>query len=347
MKGRFLIVVLLTGLLCACAPGVQQAARPPLGFSGPRLEAQSFVSFDGSRLPLEVWTPPEGQETRAVIVGLHGMNDDAQAFWMAGPWWAKRGIATYAYDQRGFGQAPGRGVWGGRRLMTEDLRVLAALLRARYPHATLVVAGESMGGAVAIEAFASERPPDADRLILLSPAVWGWHDQPLINHLALWIAARLIGGHPIEPPRAVTKHITASDNFPELRRMGIDPGQIWGTRPDAVYGLVDLMDHASQDTARLRIPTAYFYGAHDELIPKSASLRAAARLPAQARTAYYPEGWHLLLRDYQAETVWRDVESFIGDPAAPWPSGAAPIPPPDHAGRGKPHDPVAKTGPSA
>ena len=42
----------------------------------------------------------------------------------------------------------------------------------RHPKAILAVAGESMGGAVAIAAFAStNRPPDADRAILLSPAV--------------------------------------------------------------------------------------------------------------------------------------------------------------------------------
>src|SRR5262249_31851140 len=160
-------------LLSACAAVQQHALRPPAGFAGPRLEAREFVSFDGARLPLEVWTPTGGDEPKAVIIGLHGMNDDAQAFWMAAPWSASPGIATYAYDQRGFGAAPGRGVWGGERLMTEDLRTLAALLRARYPHATLAVAGESMGGAVAIEAFASNRPPAADRLVLLSPAVWG------------------------------------------------------------------------------------------------------------------------------------------------------------------------------
>jgi len=46
------------------------------------------------------------------------------------------------------------------------------------------------------------------------------------------------------------------------------------------------------------------------------------------RTAYYAHGWHMLLRDLQAETVWRDAEGFMRDPAAPLPSGAPPIPTP-------------------
>lgn len=325
MIGRQAVLVLLLGLLAACAPGVQHAARPPLGFAGPRLEARDFVSFDGSRLPLEVWAPRDG-EPRAVIVGLHGMNDDAQAFWMAGPWWAGRGIATYAYDQRGFGGAPGRGQWGGEKLMTEDLRTLTALVRARYPHALIAVAGESMGGAVAIEAFASRTPPAADRVILLSPAVWGWQDQPLINHVALWLAAHVVGAHPFDPPGRVVEHITASDNLFELRRMGRDPDLIWATRPDAVFGLVQLMDRAERDIGRLRTPTFYLYGAHDELIPRRAAFRAVSRLPKGARTGYYADGWHILLRDYEAPVIWRDVESFIADPDRPLPSAAPPIP---------------------
>ena len=63
-------------------------------------------------------------------------------------------------------------MWAGQDLMTEDLRTASAVARERHPRAILAVAGESMGGAVAIAAFASDRPPDADRVILLSPAVW-------------------------------------------------------------------------------------------------------------------------------------------------------------------------------
>src|SRR5262249_47536372 len=47
-------------------------------------------------------------EVRAVILALHGFNDYSHAFAMPGPLWAEQGIATYAYDQRGFGGTPMR-----------------------------------------------------------------------------------------------------------------------------------------------------------------------------------------------------------------------------------------------
>ena len=54
--------------------------------------------------------------------------------------------------------------------------------------------------------------------------------------------------------------------------------------------------------------------------------QAARRLKATDRSGYYAKGWHLLLVDRQAELVWRDVESFVKDPAQPLSSGVPPIP---------------------
>ncbi|MEJ0071172.1 MAG: alpha/beta fold hydrolase [Pseudomonadota bacterium] len=63
---------------------------------------------------------------------------------------ARHGIATYAYDQRGFGGAPDRGRWAGTPQLAADVASAAALLRGRYPGVPLYLLGESMGGAVAI-----------------------------------------------------------------------------------------------------------------------------------------------------------------------------------------------------
>lgn len=331
MKLTFALLAL--GLLAsACAPSLQQQVRPSAGFSGPRLEPHTFVSFDGARLGLTRWNAVGGAPW-AVIIGVHGMNDYANAFHLAAPWWADHGITTLAYDQRGFGRSPNRGLWAPEALSTEDLRTIVTLARKTYPGATIAVAGESLGGAVAIEAFASDRPPAADCLILLSPAVWGFSSQPFSYVASLWLADHLAPGWVVKPPRWVTSKIQASDNVPELEAMGRDPLMIWGARADALYGLVATMQNAWRETGGLRVPTLYMYGAHDEIIPKRAAFAAASRLPPGARTAYYAQGWHLLLRDLQARTVWADAAAFIRDPAAPLPSGAPAVPAPNGPSR--------------
>jgi acylglycerol lipase len=323
MKRLALIPLLF--VLAACTPlMVQQAGRPPLGFQGAHIERDAIVSFDGARLGLSEWDA--AGEPWAVIVGVHGMNDYANAFHMAAPWWAEQGVTTVAYDQRGFGRSPDRGIWAGDELMVEDLRTVTALVRRKYPHALLVVAGESLGGAVAAEAFASDRPPTADRLVLLSPAVWGWAEQPLPYKTLLWFAANFTGPKVYTPPSWLTSKISPSDNRDELIAMGRDPLMIWGARSDTLYGLVTTMDKAAADVGKTNLPTFYLYGAHDQIIPKEAALKAAARLKPADRSAYYAKGWHLLMRDKEGPVVWRDILAFIRDPTAPLPSGAPKIP---------------------
>ena len=58
--------------------------------------------------------------------------------------------------------------------------------------------------------------------------------------------------------------------------MGRDPLMIWGARSDTLYGLVRLMDDASDSVGDDHVPTLYLYGANDEIIPRNAALKAAA-----------------------------------------------------------------------
>jgi alpha-beta hydrolase superfamily lysophospholipase len=316
--------------LSACAPVIQRQNLIPAGFAGPRLERGALIAADGTRLPLSVWPALDAEgrpaEPTAVILALHGMDDYANANVISGPYWAARGITTYAYDQRGFGRGAHRGIWPGRAALDQDVRTACALLRARHPRAILAVAGESMGGAVAITAFASADPPDADRVVLLSPAVWGWGAQPPLNSLVLWLAAHTAPGALLNPPAWVFRTHQATDNIAVLRQMGQDKNLIFSTRVDAAYGLMNLMQNAREEIGAIKAPTLYAYGAHDHLIPKAAAAFAAAHLGANGRTAYYPNGWHLLNRDLHSDVVLADVVSFIRDPDSALPSGAAPIP---------------------
>lgn len=319
------VLALLLFVLSACAPMLrQQAGQPPPGFTGPRLEPDVVIAADGARLGLSTWTA--ATEPWAVVVAAHGMNDYANAFHIAARRWAEAGVTTYAYDQRGFGRSPGRGIWAGEDLLVEDLRTVTALARARHPGAIIAVVGESMGGSVAVTAFAGERPPAADRLVLMSPAVWGFASQPLPNKTLLWLAANVTASKIYTPPKWLTSRISPTDNVEELLAMGRDRLMIWGVRSDTLYGLVRLMGRAAREMGDDDLPTLYLYGANDQIIPKKAAFKAVKSLKATDRTAYYAAGHHLLTRDRQGALVIADVLAFLRDPMAPLPSNAPPIP---------------------
>ena len=314
-------------VLAACVPTQQRELKALTGFNGPHFDvaADRFYSFDGAPLGLSHWTPADGAEPWAVVIGLHGMNDYGNAFFPAGPWFAEHGVAVYAYDARGFGRSPERGVWGGQQLMTEDVRTAVAVARRMYPHATVAVLGDSMGAATAIATFSAPNAPHIDRLVLVAPAVWGWSTMPDAYAMTLWAGAHTFPWRPVTPPRGVVRRIVASDNNEMLRRLGRDPNMLFATRIDALYGLVNLMETASQGASHLHGDVAFLYGAHDQIIPRASAQRVANQLPANARTAIYPDGYHMLMRDLHAEVVYGDILSFLRDPNAPFPSNAAPL----------------------
>ena len=301
----------------ACTLAVQKPLAPGPDFAGPQLKADHVVSFDGAVLPLQTWAPED--EPWAVMVAVHGMSEYADAFYLIGPWLAERGVAVYAYDQRGFGRTEQLGVWGGE-LFAQDARTVADLVRARHPNATLAILGESMGAATVMQAADLGEGPIADRVILVAPGVRGWKALPIHYKLSLAIVARVAGPRAVQPPKGVG--VQASDNLDALYKNGRDPLFLRQTRFDALHGLITHMQRASETTPGDRAPTLFLYGAKDELIPLHAAEAAASRLGPCGRSALYEEGWHMLLRDQQREIVWEDLIAYLRDPEAVLPSGA-------------------------
>lgn len=305
----FLKVLLAALLLAACAP----TFAPPLeGSVTPSLAEDAILARDGTRLPLRHWDA-EGK-VRAVIVALHGMSDYSNAFAMPGAVWAKLGITTLAYDQRGFGQNAHPGIWAGAETMRNDLSDAVAAAHARYPGVPVFALGESMGGAVVLTALASPTPPAADGIILVAPAVWSRGDMPMLYRVALFFGAHLLPGMILSNNAAgrVVK-IVPSDNVPMLIALGKDPLFQKQTRTDTLYGLVNLMDEAR--TAPEKIvsapPILFLHGANDQVIPKKPTEAVIAALDGKATVKQYEKGYHMLLRDLQAETVDRDIAAWI------------------------------------
>jgi acylglycerol lipase len=324
-------------LLVGCTPmtdeqvrlaGVGTARAAPDPKPVPGFAETSFITADGQILPLRKWLPQAvgNRGVKAVILALHGFNDYANAFDGPGEIWAEEGIATYAYDQRGFGAAPERGFWAGRAALAADAATAAQILRRLYPSKPLYLLGESMGGAVAVVALTGESGtpvPDVDGVILTAPAVWGRPTMDLLPRLALWAGVRLMPGLTLTGRGLKIK---PSDNTEMLRALAQDPMVIHATRIDTIYGLVDLMDAALASGALLDTPLFVMYGAKDEIVPRAPMQRFVDALPAEPvrrrELAWYENGYHMLLRDLEGPVVIADVASWVLTPAAPLPSGA-------------------------
>ena len=239
-------------LLLACTPAI----KAPVHGGEPVLARAHFVTADGTVLPLRAWWPVS-DPVKGIVVALHGFNDYGRAFTQPGKYLSRRGIALVAYDQRGFGHAPGRGLWAGTESYIADLDAVVSQLRRSHPGVPVFVLGESMGGAVAIAALTSPAPPKVDGLILSAPAVWSREMMPWYQRAVLALASATV------PELELTGSglkIQASDNIEMLRGLGRDPLVIKATRVDAIDGLADLMDVAQHRVGQLSVPVLVLYG---------------------------------------------------------------------------------------
>ena len=308
------LALIVVSWLAGCADYAREA--PSLGNA--RFEAVSTGEADrrerivigesGETLALTSWHPAHGSP-RAVILAVHGFGDyGPSTFADAALEWSEADIATYAYDQRGFGRNPSNADWPGHRALTDDLGTIATLVAAENRGAPFVLLGHSMGGAVVSTAIGegSVRP---DAAVLLAPAWWGGPNLgPLLRSIAFGVAS-------VAPDRRWTGdgvvRIQASDNIPMLRALGDDPLYVGNPSAREFVGLIRLMDRAWQAAPGMDVPLLVLYGARDEVVPEDALRATFARIPGDATFEIAPDGWHMLLRDLKGEAVRGRVLQFV------------------------------------
>ncbi len=293
--------------MAACGP--RPLGQPePLG--SVRITRDKIEGQGGTSLALTRWSPHGSP--RAMILALHGYGDTAdKTYDAAATYWAKRGILTYGYDHRGFGANPTRGQWPGAELLAADAVVVAAALRARHRGVPLTVVGHSMGGGIALSAAGDGLL--ADKLVLAAPAIAGGRQLSPALRAGGWTLGTF------SPDRRFTGEgvvsLQPSDNREAMRAAAQSPYHYSNASGRELWGLVRVSDRAARAAPRVTQPTLTLMGAKDEYIPPKAVEAVHNTIAGAERYIFYPDGWHWLFRDLQAERVWRDVAAFaLGAP---------------------------------
>jgi alpha-beta hydrolase superfamily lysophospholipase len=200
-----------------------------------------------------------------------------------------------------------------------DVAEFSMLLKRKHPQAKLVVMGESMGAAVALNAIGDGKIAP-DKLVLSAPAIWGGSNMNPFYRTTLTVGAHLVPGWQLT---GSDLKIQATDNIPLLRQMSLDPLIIKSTRLDSVYGLVRLMGDAFESLPSVNSSVLLLYGGKDQVIPPSSIEVSLARFPQPLTFAYYPGGYHMLTRDVAGARVMADIAYWIYHGGHELPSGMA------------------------
>lgn len=262
---------------------------------------------DGLQLRTLVWSP-QGT-THAHLVLTHGIAEHAGRYAHVAARFARAGIATHAYDLRGFGAS------GGRRAYVDawsryhdDLEDQLAAIRTAAGTRPVTLYGHSMGGLIALGyvlAVPPRRRPDL--LVLSAPAIAArvprWK-RGLADVLGRAVP-RLMFPSDI-PPGALSRDPRVEAAYRS------DPLNVH--RATARLGM-ELFHEQSRVQARLAqlsqlpVPTYVLHGSDDPIVPVSATASLEGRGNVTRRV--YPGLRHETHNEPEAEAVMSDTLAWI------------------------------------
>ena len=255
------------------------------------------------KVPYRAWLPED--KPNNVILCVHGLGFSSASFSEFGRQMAGHGSAVYAIDVRGFGQwmSKGQGQVDFEACLT-DIESALKNLRKHYPTTPIYVAGESMGGAIALNA-ASRYPDLLNGLISSVPS----SDRFAKTSSELHIGARYMidKDKPVDISQEVVSRATAN---PTLRKKWeAEPLNRMKISPKELKQFDDFMK-GNYDAAALvqRTPVLLLAGFKDKLVKPEGTIELFNAISCEDKLLMVVgDGEHLLLEENQLTEQLEDL----------------------------------------
>jgi alpha-beta hydrolase superfamily lysophospholipase len=248
-----------------------------------------------------------------MLILVHGMGEHSGRYEHVGAWFARRGCAVHAYDQRGHGRSPGRRGHVERFAdLIEDLASFVEQVSREHPHLPRSIIGHSMGGLVLL-AFASEERPGIDRIVTSGAALSLPSEfSPIKMKLARLLRSlvpRLVLDSGLDAEGLSRDPVVVSDYLE-------DPLVDTRVTLSLALGLLESARRTQRAGRELRIPVLMLHGAADPLCLAAGSEAFFEDLPTgEIREAselhIYPELRHEIFNEPERESVFSDILAWI------------------------------------
>ncbi len=275
---------------------------------GPRIRRteRAFEGADGRVLLGRSWLCPEPQRALAVV---HGLAEHSGRYERFGAWFARRGCAVHAYDQRGHGRSDGRRCHVDRfDELLDDLDVFLGTVREQHRRLPVALVGHSMGGLV-VAAYVRERHPEASCAVTSGAALALGKGVPPLRLAAARglrrLAPRFTLATGVDPD--------ALSRDPEVvRRYVEDPLVHRRLTTSLAWELLEAVRRTAGGGAEVKLPMLLLHGAEDRLCSPAGSRAFYASLNVPGSDLrVYPELRHEIFNEPEQEEVFRDLLDWV------------------------------------
>lgn len=291
------------------------SAKDGVYFS-PNAEEFRTEASDGTLMPARRWRA-QG-ERRGTIVYVHGLSGAATDFDPVADRLAAKGWEGFGLYLRGQGNDPvmeRRGYWMSAEGHLDDLeKFTRELPDCRGP---LFYYGESMGAVIVSLAAVHQRLMPADGIILSAPVVALRNPPPWwIQKMIIWLARiaprlRVELGPLISRSKSGKRALLTRD---EAYQKWLDekPDRLRRFSLGMLRNLNLMMEEAYRRAPEIQLPVFMQHAGHDLFIAPVQSAEFFHRIGSKEKKAqFYPEAYHLLFRDLDANQVIEDVAAWI------------------------------------
>jgi alpha-beta hydrolase superfamily lysophospholipase len=252
-----------------------------------------------------------GPDPGRLLVLVHGFAEHSGRYEHVGRWFAERGFAVHAYDQRGHGRSEGdRGHVDRFDDLLDDLERFLDLARREHLGLPPFVLGHSMGG-LEVAAWVSGRRPELAGAVTSGAALEVAEVPSPAQRIALRLMRRL-------RPKARLDRLIATEALsrdPAVGRAYRDDPLVFQymtlSLAAALYGAGR---GALENARQTEVPMLLLHGEDDPLTPASGSRAFFEQLdPSRSELRIYPGLRHEILNEPEQEQVFADVLGWIDE----------------------------------
>lgn len=248
-----------------------------------------------------------GENTKAVIIFVHGLGEHIQRY----IYWAERfkneGIGFAGVDLPGHGRSEGkRGNIKSYKLLGEMIDILISSCKQTFPGVPVYLYGHSLGGGIVLD-YLLRRNPMVKGAIVTSPWLRLSFEPSRTKIITASVLKNLLPGL-IRPSGLKISHISLDDKVVE--KYNTDPLVHGKISISLFHGAMAAAKYSLKHASELKVPTLMLHGS-DDMITSPEGSREFAEKTRMAELKIWNGGYHELHNEPFNDEVFIHIMNWI------------------------------------
>lgn len=231
-----------------------------------------------------------GEETKAVIILVHGIGDHIQRYNYLADLFKKEGIGFAGVDLPGHGRSDGRrGHIKNYSLIRETIDILLSSCNKTFPGIPIFIYGHSLGGGIVLD-YLLHRNPKVKGAIVTSPWLRLSLEPARFKIFMVSVLKYLIPGL-TQPTGLNESHLSSDKSIVEKYK--IDPLVHGKASISLLHGAMSSAKYSLAHASELKVPTLMLHGSDDMICSPEGSKEFAGKTE-MAELKIWDGGYHEL-----------------------------------------------------